>query len=144
VAPTGRNTVVQNGSVDRICPQAYPAWLAVGDEFVAALIAGNGSTFNTTAVVQQLEIEEQNAPPAQLDPRTTEDCLFLDVIVPKKVFDGANSNSRIKRRQSSGAPVVVWIYGGGYTGGYKTSSGIQMDLSHQVRLEVAMASSLLP
>jgi carboxylesterase type B len=95
----------------------------VGDEFVAALIAGNGSTFNTTAVVQQLEIEEQNAPPAQLDPRTTEDCLFLDVIVPKKVFDGANSNSRIKRRQSSGAPVVVWIYGGGYTGGYKTSSG---------------------
>ncbi|ETI26891.1 hypothetical protein G647_09990 [Cladophialophora carrionii CBS 160.54] len=58
---------------------------------------------------------------ARIDPRMTEDCLFLDVIVPKKVFDGARS--RIKRRQSNGAPVVVWIYGGGYTGGSKGGSG---------------------
>ncbi|EXJ53760.1 uncharacterized protein A1O5_13009 [Cladophialophora psammophila CBS 110553] len=50
-----------------------------------------------------------------------EDCLFLDVIVPKQVFDG--SKSRIRRRQNAGAAVVVWVYGGGYTEGWKRSSG---------------------
>lgn len=51
----------------------------------------------------------------QIDPRTTEDCLFLDVVVPKKIFDNAGSGS--------GAPVLVWIYGGGYTAGSKSGSG---------------------
>ena len=35
----------------------------------------------------------------------SEDCLFLDVIVPKAIFD--------RRSGPSGAPVLVWIYGGG-------------------------------
>lgn len=43
------------------------------------------------------------------DPRESEDCLFLDVLVPTKVFE--------KRRDKDykGAPVMVWIYGGGFT-----------------------------
>ena len=106
VAPTARNTVVQNGSVGRICPQAGPAWELIASEFVQSLIAGNESSFNLTEAEQQLQAYLQTASPTQPDPRTSEDCLFLDVIVPKKVFDG--TNSRIKRRQSSGAPVVVW------------------------------------
>jgi carboxylesterase type B len=73
---------------------------------VEALIAGNASSFNLTLAEQQLQIASQNAPPPKVDPRTTEDCLFLDVIVPKKVFD--SGKSRIKGRQSSSAPVVVW------------------------------------
>ncbi len=47
-----------------------------------------------------------------LDPRTSEDCLFLDVIVPENVFE-----------KNTSAPVLVWVYGGGYVYGDKTSVG---------------------
>lgn len=47
------------------------------------------------------------------DPRETEDCLFLDVIVPRAVFTRRKENL-------NKAPVLVWIYGGGYTSGDKT------------------------
>lgn len=49
-------------------------------------------------------------PPA--DPSETEDCLFLDVLVPEQIF-----NRKTGRKK---APVLVWIHGGGFTGGYKT------------------------
>ncbi|KKA20555.1 Uncharacterized protein T310_5419 [Rasamsonia emersonii CBS 393.64] len=51
--------------------------------------------------------------PSPPDPRTTEDCLFLDVLTPKKVF---------KHRKK--APVIVWIYGGAYVAGDKTASDV--------------------
>ena len=51
------------------------------------------------------------------DPRTTEDCLFLDVVVPQTVFQGASNSTN----DTSGAPVLVWIYGGGYTAGEKSA-----------------------
>jgi carboxylesterase type B len=72
------------------------------------------------------------------DPRTSEDCLFLDVFVPTKIFNSTKSKSHIKRGtpenvecqfgkpckgEPAGAPVLVWIYGGGYVAGDKTSSG---------------------
>ena len=47
-----------------------------------------------------------------MDPRTSEDCLFLDVLVPKTAYDNKD--------QSKGAPVLVWVYGGGYTEGDKS------------------------
>ena len=45
-------------------------------------------------------------------PAQSEDCLFLDVVVPEGIF---NSNEQ--------HPVLVWIYGGGYTAGSKSGSG---------------------
>ena len=45
------------------------------------------------------------------DIRETEDCLFLDVFVPEKVFKSAG--------KGPGAAVLVWIFGGGYTFGSK-------------------------
>ncbi len=51
------------------------------------------------------------------DPRTTEDCLFLDVVVPETIFKGASKTAN----DTSGAPVLVWIYGGGYTFGEKSA-----------------------
>lgn len=51
------------------------------------------------------------------DPRTTEDCLFLDVVVPEMIFKGASKTAN----DTSGAPVLVWIYGGGYTFGEKSA-----------------------
>ena len=56
------------------------------------------------------------------DPRITEDCLVLDVFVPEKVF---SSNTGIRSgNNTGGAPVMVWIYGGGYTIGDKAGSGV--------------------
>ncbi len=50
-----------------------------------------------------------------MSPFETEDCLFLDVSVPRKIFDAKGS--------SGGAPVLVWIFGGGYAFGAKNYWG---------------------
>lgn len=82
------------------------------------------------------------APPAR--PGTNEDCLFLDVLVPKEVFDDD--------MKETGAPVyepriiyaermtftylkhrVVWIHGGGYTLGWKTQYGSGVGLINASR-----------
>lgn len=81
---------IQNAS-DVICPQAYPKWLTTG-----------AVTPFTPADI----------PP--IDPRTSEDCLFLDVLLPKGVWE---------TRKSSRAPVLVWISGGGFDIGWKDASG---------------------
>lgn len=47
-----------------------------------------------------------------LDPRTSEDCLFLDVMVSEDTFN-----------QKKASPVLVWIHGGGYVAGHKSSAG---------------------
>ena len=109
-APKTDRSTIQTGLPDRICPQANPAWLSTAEQFLALYLAGqthfNASSFNTSDPAGEMPPE---------DPRTTEDCLFLDVVVPKAIFDNAGKDS--------GAPVLVWIYGGGYTTGSKSSWG---------------------
>lgn len=61
-----------------------------------------------------------------MDPRTTEDCLFLDVLVPKKVFDKARNEKKV--------PVLVWIYGGGYTYGDKSADSASGLIRRSMRL----------
>ena len=107
-APVTNRSVVQTGSPDRICPQAEPAWLLTALEYIPLYLAGqtvfNASSFNTSSAAS-------SGLPVQ-DPRTTEDCLFLDVVVPEGIF--------AKAGKGYGAPVLVWIYGGGYTVGSKS------------------------
>lgn len=109
-APDIDRSTVQIGLPDRICPQANPAWLGIAEQFLTLYLAGqtqfNASSFN---------ISSPGGKPPPEDPRTTEDCLFLDVVVPKPIFDTAEKDR--------GAPVLVWIYGGGYTTGSKSSWG---------------------
>ena len=76
---------------DVICPQAYPQWL----------LTGAVTPFTPADIVP-------------VDPRTSEDCLFLDVLLPKKVWE---------KRHSSHVPVIVWINGGGFNIGWKDNSG---------------------
>lgn len=57
-----------------------------------------------------------NNPPIH-DPSQSEDCLFLDVMVPNTIFDKFSDIEPCD--EVPGAPVLVWIDGGGYTGGYK-------------------------
>lgn len=54
-----------------------------------------------------------------MGPQMTEDCLFLDVIAPKKAFDRGQNKTIVPKK--SLAPVLVWIYGGGYVNGDKSS-----------------------
>lgn len=108
-----KSDTVQNGSLGVICPQASPAWLAITTKFIPAYLSGQSFDYN--AAVAALSNSSGAAP--AMDPRTSEDCLFLDVVVPKQVFDQAGNSS------CGGAPVMVWIYGGGYTLGSKTANG---------------------
>jgi carboxylesterase type B len=107
VPPAGRNPVLQNGSFSPICPQALPAWSSIGNAFVRAFAAGNASSFNYTAAVVALSAASANTTSYQPSPQETEDCLFLDVVVPKKIFDNAN-NLRKRQAGTGGAPVLVW------------------------------------
>lgn len=52
--------------------------------------------------------------PADSDTKTSEDCLFLDVYVPKPVLHAPKGTL---------APVVVWIYGGAFAFGSKNQLG---------------------
>ncbi|KAL2844384.1 alpha/beta-hydrolase [Aspergillus pseudodeflectus] len=98
--PIVNRSTAQQGSEARICPQALPSWMPQS--------MSNAISYVTNGSVTSMG-------PVLMDPRASEDCLFLDVVVPKKIFKTSG--------KKKGAPVLVWIYGGGYTGGSKTGQG---------------------
>ncbi|KAL9106968.1 MAG: hypothetical protein Q9227_008091 [Pyrenula ochraceoflavens] len=108
IAPTGRNTTIEDGSTGRICAQGNPAWFGIAEQFLVKYFSGQPFDYNSTAAAVNASLA--SIPPS-VDPRTTEDCLFLDVVAPKTIFDAKGNGT--------GAPVLVWIYGGGYTAGNK-------------------------
>lgn len=113
VPPRGRSRTVNQGKIGRICPQASPTWLVIATQFLPAYLAGQ--PFNVSAAEAALGANSSLAPPQ--DPRTSEDCLFLDVIVPQKVF------RHVGDAKNAAAPVLVWLYGGGFVDGEKTGYG---------------------
>lgn len=110
--PAAENRTVQTGNVGRICHQALPPWNLIAEQFVPAYLSGNISAFNTSAPPSP---PSTSSNVVATDPRETEDCLFLDVVVPEHIFK--------KRSRRDGAPVLVWIHGGGYTLGEKAGDG---------------------
>jgi len=104
---------VNDGSVGVICPQAAPGWEALAIGFDTAYL--EGKPYNLSAAEASLTSTSSSLP--EQDPRTTEDCLFLDVVVPQSIFQGASA----LKNDTSGAPVLVWIYGGGYVAGEKSA-----------------------
>ena len=97
-----------------MCPQANPAWESIAAIFDTDYLTGQ--KFNASAM-QMMNSGAIKSLPKQ-DPRTTEDCLFLDVVAPRQIFEKASKTTN----DTSGAPVLVWIYGGGYTGGDKSNN----------------------
>lgn len=75
-----RSAGIQDGVYGKMCPQAYTPWQS------ESLVT---------------------APPGEAE---SEDCLFLDVVVPEQVWTERCNTSR---------PVVVWIHGGGFQIGAK-------------------------
>ncbi len=90
--PLTAKKVFNDGSRVAICPNAVPAWGTVATKWLTeglgAIDVGAGYTIpNITAAP---------TPP----PGTSEDCLFLDVLVPKAIFE--------RGRNGKGAPVYVF------------------------------------
>jgi hypothetical protein len=112
VAVSGYNDVINNGSLGVICPQVNPIWGDIALEVVPAYLAG--LPYNLTSIIAGLGNASTTIPPQ--DPRTTEDCLFLDIYTPQKVLEQAGNGT-------GPAPVLVWIYGGGYAVGDKNYYG---------------------
>ncbi|KAK4073007.1 uncharacterized protein Triagg1_5684 [Trichoderma aggressivum f. europaeum] len=97
IPPKGVQKTIQDGSIGKICPQTSPNWTTTAIQFATAW-ATNQLPFNYT------EAEEiANNSPQTTGLRTTEDCLVVDVIVPKAVLDKKTSHGKK-------APVTVWIY----------------------------------
>ncbi|KAH6677698.1 Carboxylesterase [Halenospora varia] len=112
VVSTENRTTIQENRASRSCPQAYASWQDLTIQWIPEYIA-NGTipeNLNLTA-------SGRITPPG---PTETEDCLFLDVVVPKKTFERAQN--------SSGYPVLVWIHGGGFVAGSKSFFGSPINL----------------
>ncbi|SCO42181.1 related to carboxylesterase type B [Fusarium fujikuroi] len=107
VAPKGRNVTVDKGEVGRICPQAMAACEVYTSFTGPDFLSGKVSTLTEK---QKHALKEPSDLKIPIDPRETEDCLFLDVITPFETFE--NSAKRL-------APVIFWLSGGGYTTGEK-------------------------
>lgn len=115
VAPIENRTVIRNGDVGRICPQASPAWSPLSATFLTNIILGEEDNVTTPYVPPGASANMTAPEPGPLE---SEDCLFLDVFVPEQILQQAGSGY--------GAPVLVWIYGGGYVGGnkYRNPAGL--------------------
>jgi acetylcholinesterase len=74
--------------------------------------AALGLPFNGTVYTPSGANSSSVVPPGPAG--QSEDCLFLDVFAPKDVLEKAG--------KGYGAPVLVWIYGGGYTNGNKNNN----------------------
>ncbi|KAF5595001.1 carboxylesterase type B [Fusarium pseudocircinatum] len=107
IAPKGRNGTIDKGDVGRICPQAMAAWEVytafTGPDFLSGKISALTED-------QKHALKEPSELKIPIDPRETEDCLFLDVVTPIETFENP-----VKKL----APVIFWLSGGGYTTGEK-------------------------
>lgn len=82
VPPATNRSIVQKGEEARICPQALPEWTPSLIEQAYQYLFGPNISISATQL---------------LDSRASEDCLFLDVVVPKKIFDAAKSNETVTK-----------------------------------------------
>ncbi|KAI0886712.1 alpha/beta-hydrolase [Annulohypoxylon maeteangense] len=106
--PSQDKCVITDGSIGRVCPKSSGNWTIIASQFAKSYLAG--LPFNYDLAESLLS----DSPAAvSSDPRTTEDCLFLDVIAPRSAFAG----------NGPGLPVLIWVYGGGYSSGEKTGNG---------------------
>ncbi|KAH8823671.1 carboxylesterase family protein-like protein [Flagelloscypha sp. PMI_526] len=99
-----RMSIIQT-SLDNniICPQANEAWYRNSSSFLSDYLGPFAPVLDPGPLLL-----DPSDPTPVLDPRTSEDCLFLDVFSPKQILD---HNRR--------APVLFWIHGGGYSAGSK-------------------------
>ncbi|KAF4630028.1 hypothetical protein G7Y89_g8116 [Cudoniella acicularis] len=108
--PVTNIPVFNDGSKAVTCIQASPAWGA----YTVAWLTEGLAAFNISAGYQPPNITTM---PAQ-DPTASEDCLFLDVMVPKNIFEKAGKSigapvpsaaGLLRASQSNGKEGVIWV-----------------------------------
>lgn len=106
---------MNDGQDGRVCAQGSPGWSDERKLFTDAYLA-NPKNISIFEDVPGPGINASAKPKSSyaLDGRTNEDCLFLEVLVPKNVY-GKNT--------TAGAPIMVWINGGGFYEGSMESQG---------------------
>ncbi|GME26374.1 Carboxylesterase type B [Neofusicoccum parvum] len=112
VPPIENRAFLQEERSSRICPQDVATWQSSTTQWILQKPA-SGTAPNTLTVPNQFGTIQKGL-------LETEDCLFLDVFAPKRAFERRKD---IDRGESQGAPVIVWIHGGGYTTGSKALLG---------------------
>lgn len=100
---------VQDGSKGAVCPPSIPLWTVLQSSYALDWATNNASLLEYQTGQAAASAALAVAPDATFqaldetllnDPRISEDCLFLDVITPKSVFEKANDNT-------TGADVIV-------------------------------------
>ena len=97
--PAVDKSVVQNGSVDRICAQGIPTWQANTLGVVAEYFGGKPYTLDG----YEAAISNASFSLPGINNGATEDCLFLDVYAPRAAFEKSQHN------ETASAPVLVWV-----------------------------------
>ncbi|PBP27479.1 hypothetical protein BUE80_DR001685 [Diplocarpon rosae] len=107
--PTGTSKTIEDGGSGPItCFQASPAW----QQTTFRYLLGQPASKLSEAVPTLDSFNFSSVPP--LGAGASEDCLFLDVMVPTDIY---------AQKTGPGASVLVWIHGGGYVGGGKSATG---------------------
>ena len=91
--PAQNRSSVQVNTPDVVCPQASPLWGLNSVEYITRYLMGERS-FNKSdfAGTSNLNLTDPTSLASLVslipkpDPRTSEDCLFLDVVVPQQLF----------------------------------------------------------
>ncbi|KAF6223129.1 hypothetical protein HO173_013291 [Letharia columbiana] len=79
-----KSSVINSESVERVCPQSNPFWPAVGGQWLSNY--ENGTTFPFEQINETVLTSKYSAMvlPEPEDPRISEDCLYLEVMVLQK------------------------------------------------------------
>lgn len=95
-------------------------WQAQVGPFLGSIIAGPNASL---AGGVNSAPPPGGAPPFVASPlpgTETDDCLFLDVFSPANIFNAAQGPAGAANK---GAPVLIWIHGGGHANGFKNQAG---------------------
>ncbi|KAK7539308.1 acetylcholinesterase [Phyllosticta citribraziliensis] len=121
-SPAFDRSAVRTGSEGKICPQALPRWAGISRVWLTDYITRG---VIPPSLPSPGDLSNPSGATLLSDPRQTEDCLFLDVLVPQDVYE---------KPTTRGAPVVVAFHGGGYTYGSKADLGDAYGLLNRSRV----------
>ncbi|OWO97547.1 hypothetical protein B2J93_658 [Marssonina coronariae] len=115
IEPQSIREEVNDGSTDHRCPQAQVGWVPLAEQFLSDF--GNTSRLLPLKWRDVIDPKDYKKPMPDPIEKVHEDCLTLDVMVPKSVWKNRNNPN------ADPAAVIVWIYGGGFVFGWKDQFG---------------------
>ena len=92
VPPRGRNTTINTGQTTHICPQSDPAWILTAEQFLSGVPLATLINESSSSTPSLADLPTP-------DPRTSEDCLLLDVMVPVNIFSNQTRKQKNGRKQ---------------------------------------------